>query len=377
MDICFHLDVTETVVPRWALSHRGCGGTQPRRHRRFDAFGVRVPDLTKAIAVDLPPMLRPGLRACASDIHSRLGVRPRSCPPRCDCLEGTQPYECLVSAPGRPWAACWSGHASQSGGDRSGAGRQLGDRCCHRGADRPSPHDQRVGFPAGHACQGRPPRSASRSRWRCFPTDRSCCMAAMARPPRSGTSTSDRLIRGGRSPSTSARTCRAAGDASPDSRGRSRPCPPRTSTRVTSSGRTWIPSASCGTSATGSTTSTARRPASGWTAATAAWAPICRGATRGAAGTSCRSVMATCRGRTCSGCCAIGYDGPVSVEWEDAGNGPSAGRGRRAMSAEGLRLHATRRVLRRGLRSGRLSQPGSLSRLRKKSDRLASKGFPN
>ena len=61
--------------------------------------------------------------------------------------------------------------------------------------------------------------------------------------------------------------------------------------------------ASCGTSATGSTTWTARtRSARPATAATAGWARTCRGPTRAAAGTSSPPGTATCRGRPASGC---------------------------------------------------------------------------
>ena len=73
-----------------------------------------------------------------------------------------------------------------------------------------------------------------------------------------------------------------------------------TSTRATSCGRTSTRSGSCSSSGTGSTTWTARRRASGWTGATGGWGRTCRGATPGAAGTSCRPGAATCPGRTCS-----------------------------------------------------------------------------
>ena len=79
--------------------------------------------------------------------------------------------------------------------------------------------------------------------------------------------------------------------------------------------------ASCGTSATGSTTWTARtRSSRSATAATAGLAHTSPGRTRAGAGTSSRPATATSRG---SGAFrmlnTIGYDGPISVEWEDAG----------------------------------------------------------
>ncbi len=94
-----------------------------------------------------------------------------------------------------------------------------------------------------------------------------------------------------------------------------------TGTRATWSGRTSTRSASSGTSRTGSTTSTARtRRRRSATAATAGSARTCRGPTRAAAGTSSPPATATCRGRTCFRMLnTIGYDGPISVEWEDAG----------------------------------------------------------
>ena len=56
------------------------------------------------------------------------------------------------------------------------------------------------------------------------------------------------------------------------------------------------------------------------TAATAGWARTCRGPTRGAAGTSSRPVTATCPWEACFRMLnTIGYDGPISIEWEDAG----------------------------------------------------------
>jgi sugar phosphate isomerase/epimerase len=48
--------------------------------------------------------------------------------------------------------------------------------------------------------------------------------------------------------------------------------------------------------------------------------PTSRGRTRGAAGTSSRPATATCPWERCFRMLNnIGYDGPISVEWEDAG----------------------------------------------------------
>ena len=62
-------------------------------------------------------------------------------------------------------------------------------------------------------------------------------------------------------------------------------------------------------------------PSQRWTtAATAGSDRTSPGPTRAAGGTSSRPVTGTSRGRTPSArSTAIGYDGPISVEWEDAG----------------------------------------------------------
>ena len=105
-----------------------------------------------------------------------------------------------------------------------------------------------------------------------------------------------------------------------------RPASASTSTRATSSGRTSTPSASCGTSATASTTSTARSRSSSSTAATAGCRRTCRGATRAAGwdfvSTGHGDVPWEAVFRMLN---SIGYSGPISVEWEDAGHGPDVG----------------------------------------------------
>ena len=58
----------------------------------------------------------------------------------------------------------------------------------------------------------------------------------------------------------------------------------------------------------------------GPTGAAAAWAATCRGPTCAAGGTSCRWVTATVPWEECIRALNdIGYDGPIAVEWEDAG----------------------------------------------------------
>ena len=64
-------------------------------------------------------------------------------------------------------------------------------------------------------------------------------------------------------------------------------------------------------------------------------------------------AAATCRGRTASGrCAAIGYDGPISVEWEDAGMDRLHGAPEALDVPAPLRLRPALRRLRRGLRPG-------------------------
>jgi hypothetical protein len=73
-------------------------------------------------------------------------------------------------------------------------------------------------------------------------------------------------------------------------------------------------------------------------------------ATRAAAGTSSPPATATCPGRTASGCCnSIGYDGPISVEWEDAGMDRLVG-APEAAPPEVLRLRPPDHLLRRRVR---------------------------
>src|SRR5690606_31023548 len=78
-----------------------------------------------------------------------------------------------------------------------------------------------------------------------------------------------------------------------------------TGTPATWCGRTSIRPDSSGTSATGSTTWTARtRSCRRATAGPGGWGRTWRGRTRGAAGTSCPPATATCRGKRASGCSA-------------------------------------------------------------------------
>ena len=106
--------------------------------------------------------------------------------------------------------------------------------------------------------------------------------------------------------------------------GRDRPRASRsasTGTRATWCGRTSIRSGSCGTSATGSTTSTARTPGvASAMAATVASGRTCRGVIRGRGW----DFVSTGHGDVPWEQCfrmlnTIGYDGPISIEWEDAG----------------------------------------------------------
>ena len=121
---------------------------------------------------------------------------------------------------------------------------------------------------------------------------------------------------------------------------------------------------SSGTSGTGSTTSTARtRSARSATAATAGWARTCRGPTRAAAGTSSPPGTATSRGRQCFRMLnTIGYDGPISVEWEDAGMDRLVGAPRRWSSSAGWRsTRRRRRSTPPSRRRSRTSRTGSRS----------------
>ena len=103
-----------------------------------------------------------------------------------------------------------------------------------------------------------------------------------------------------------------------------------------------------------------REAARSATAATAGSARTCRGPTRGAAGTSSPPATATCRGRQCFRMLnTIGYDGPISVEWEDAG----MDRLRRCARGAGVRpaagLRPAGRRLRRGVLDRQLSRSTS------------------
>ena len=128
---------------------------------------------------------------------------------------------------------------------------------------------------------------------------------------------------------------------------------------ATSSGRTSTRWRSSGTSRTGSTTSTARtRSSRSATAATAGSARTCPGPTRGAAGTSSPPVTATCRGRRCFRMLnTIGYDGPISVEWEDAGMDRLRRRPRGARVRPLARLRPAGGGVRRGVLLERIGPP--------------------
>ena len=118
---------------------------------------------------------------------------------------------------------------------------------------------------------------------------------------------------------------------------------------------------SCGTSRTGSTTSTARTRSSRWaTAATAGWARTWRGPTRAAAGTSSRPVTATCRGSAASGCST-----PSATTARSRSSGRTPGWTgsavlRRPSGSSGPWPSTPRRGLRRRLRDERLT--GTLAR---------------
>jgi hypothetical protein len=84
----------------------------------------------------------------------------------------------------------------------------------------------------------------------------------------------------------------------------------------------------------------------------------CAGPTLGAAGTSSPRDTATCRGRRASGCSTpIGYDGPISIEWEDAGMDRPGRRARGAGVRPAAGLRPAQRELRRRLLLRRLRPP--------------------